>query len=132
MRLMVLRATSSKFTCAPVVISPASTTRLSLTRVSAATRERLSCARMASRTASEIWSATLSGCPSVTDSDVNWKVRALIGPNLSQDPGARQSGSLDSGVALHQACDELGQGDPVENGGDPLGDRHLDVQPVGE
>jgi hypothetical protein len=26
--------------------------------------------RMASRTASEIWSAILSGCPSVTDSDV--------------------------------------------------------------
>jgi hypothetical protein len=25
----------------------------------------------ASRTPSEIWSATLSGCPSVTDSDVN-------------------------------------------------------------
>src|SRR2546422_3283709 len=63
MRLTVLRTTSEKLTRAPVVISPASTTMLSLTRVSAATREVLSCARMASRTASEIWSATLSGCP---------------------------------------------------------------------
>src|SRR6266513_2629839 len=57
MRLTVLRTTSEKLTRAPVVISPASTTILSLTRVSAATREVLSCARMASRTASEIWSA---------------------------------------------------------------------------
>src|SRR5216684_8522146 len=71
MRLMVLRATSSKLTRAPVVISPASTTRLSLTSVSAATREVLSCFRIASSTASEIWSATLSGWPSDTDSEVN-------------------------------------------------------------
>src|SRR5512132_4553389 len=42
-----------------------------VTRVSQATRPVASCARMASRTASEIWSAILSGWPSVTDSDVN-------------------------------------------------------------
>src|SRR3989338_5833141 len=35
---------------------------------------------MASNTASEIWSATLSGCPSVTDSDVN---RCLLTAHLS-------------------------------------------------
>src|SRR5262245_62020482 len=70
MRLMVLRATWSKSTFAPVVISPASTTRLSFTSVSAATRERGSWARIASSTASEIWSATLSGWPSETDSEV--------------------------------------------------------------
>src|SRR3990172_2161674 len=74
MRRMVLRATSSKLTSAPVVISPASTTKLSLTRVSAATLERLSCARMASSIASEIWSATLSGWPSETDSEVKRKL----------------------------------------------------------
>src|SRR6266566_1574382 len=83
MRLTVLRTTSEKLTRAPVVISPASTTILSLTRVSAATREVLSWARIASSTASEIWSATLSGCPSDTDSDVNRKSliarRLLIG-----------------------------------------------------
>src|SRR3989442_15280972 len=73
MRLMVLRATSAKLTCAPVVISPASTTRLSFTSVSAATRERGSCAKIASSTASEIWSATLSGWPSDTDSEVKRK-----------------------------------------------------------
>src|SRR6185369_2750655 len=50
--------------------SPASTTRLSFTSVSAATREVLSCFRIASSTASEIWSATLSGWPSETDSEV--------------------------------------------------------------
>src|SRR5476651_1204282 len=77
MRLMVLRTTSEKLTRAPVVISPASTTMLSLTSVSAATREVLSCARIASRTASEIWSATLSGWPSETDSEVNRKLLAM-------------------------------------------------------
>ena len=40
-------------------------------------RPRGSWARMASRTASEIWSQILSGCPSVTDSEV--KKRWLIG-----------------------------------------------------
>ena len=44
-----------------------------MTRVSAATREFLSCARMASRIPSEIWSATLSGWPSETDSEVKRK-----------------------------------------------------------
>src|SRR5260370_17844490 len=42
-----------------------------VTRVSQATRPLGSCFRTSSRTASEIWSAILSGWPSVTDSDVN-------------------------------------------------------------
>src|ERR1043165_45501 len=70
MRRMVLRAMCWKSILALVVISPASTTRLSFTSVSAATRERGSWARIASSTASEIWSATLSGWPSETDSEV--------------------------------------------------------------
>src|SRR2546423_6933665 len=41
-----------------------------VTKVSQATRPYGSCASTASSTASEIWSAILSGCPSVTDSDV--------------------------------------------------------------
>ena len=41
-----------------------------VTRTSQATRPLGSCSSTASRTASEIWSAILSGCPSVTDSDV--------------------------------------------------------------
>jgi hypothetical protein len=53
-------------------------TRPVVTRVSQATRPCGSSPRTASRTESEIWSATLSGCPSVTDSDVKEKVRALM------------------------------------------------------
>src|SRR5471032_3122972 len=47
------------------------TTRPVLQSVSAATREFGSCAKMASSTESEIWSDTLSGWPSETDSEVN-------------------------------------------------------------
>src|SRR5689334_3790700 len=78
MRRIVLRAMCWKSTSALVVISPASTTRLFFTSVSAATRERGSWAKIASSTASEIWSATLSGCPSDTDSEVN--KNSLISP----------------------------------------------------
>src|ERR1700735_812253 len=54
-----------------VVISPETTTRPVLTSVSQATRPSGSSFMTASSTPSEIWSATLSGCPSVTDSEVN-------------------------------------------------------------
>jgi hypothetical protein len=62
-----------------VVISPATMTRPVVTSVSQATRPLGSAARTASRTESEIWSATLSGWPSVTDSDVNENERVAIG-----------------------------------------------------
>src|SRR5581483_12036584 len=55
---------------ARVVISPATNAMPVVTSVSQATRLTGSCVRMASRIESEIWSAILSGCPSVTDSDV--------------------------------------------------------------
>src|SRR5215210_7636776 len=54
-----------------VEISPDTTTRPVLTSVSQATRPVGSSRSTASRTPSEIWSAILSGCPSVTDSEVN-------------------------------------------------------------
>src|SRR3982751_2944759 len=54
-----------------VEISPETTTRPVLTSVSQATRPVGSSAMTASRTPSEIWSAILSGWPSVTDSEVN-------------------------------------------------------------
>ena len=57
-------------TCAPERISPPSTTRPSLISVSQATRDSASCSSIASSTASEIWSAILSGWPSDTDSEV--------------------------------------------------------------
>src|SRR5688572_9914625 len=87
MRRMVLRAMCWKSTSALVVISPASTTRLSFTSVSAATRERLSWARIASSTASEIWSATLSGWPSDTDSEVKRKSLIARAPSYGRPQG---------------------------------------------
>src|SRR2546430_11914539 len=54
------------------------TTRPVAVRVSQATRLVVSSVRQASRMASEIWSAILSGWPSVTDSEVN-KIRFLDG-----------------------------------------------------
>ena len=48
------------------------------TSVSHATRQSGSWPMMASRMASEIWSAILSGCPSETDSEV----KALLVPIL--------------------------------------------------
>src|SRR4029079_13987807 len=52
-------------------ISPARTTRLVVVMVSQATRASGSFDRNRSTIASEIWSATLSGWPSDTDSEVN-------------------------------------------------------------
>src|SRR5690348_2509261 len=74
MPLITSRVIWWKSTTALVVISPASTTRPVLHSVSAPTRENLSWASSASSTASEIWSETLSGWPSETDSDVNRKL----------------------------------------------------------
>src|SRR5471030_1646414 len=56
---------------ASVVTSPATCTWLVVMSVSTATRLFGSSLRRASRTPSLIWSAILSGWPSVTDSDVN-------------------------------------------------------------
>src|SRR5918999_15204 len=53
-----------------VVISPEITTSPVFTSVSHATRPAGTSAITASRTPPEIWSALLSGCPSVTDSEV--------------------------------------------------------------
>src|ERR1044071_3768687 len=66
---MALRAMVSKSSFDFVVISPPITTTFDLTKVSHATRLYLSPARHASRTASEMVSATLSGWPSPTDSE---------------------------------------------------------------
>src|SRR5712671_3652814 len=53
-----------------VVTSPITTHRPLVIAVSHATRACGSCASMPSSTASETWSQILSGCPSVTDSEV--------------------------------------------------------------
>src|SRR5919107_5548756 len=80
---IVSRTISWMSTYVVVEISPETTTRPVLTSVSQATRPVGSSARTASSTPSEIWSATLSGCPSVTDSEVKrYSLSAywLIGP----------------------------------------------------
>src|SRR5690349_18513533 len=77
-----------------VVISPATTTRPVVISVSQATRPVGSSARTASRTASEIWSAILSGWPSVTDSEVKEKARLLMRgrvPDLTAKAKLRRS-----------------------------------------
>src|SRR5262245_61768696 len=67
---MTPRTTEGTSTTERVVTSPATTVRPVVTRVSIAARDPGSPLRTSSRIASEIWSAILSGCPSVTDSDV--------------------------------------------------------------
>ena len=67
---MVLRTTFCKSTHASVVTSPATTAMPVVTMVSQATRLFESWASMASKMPSEIWSAILSGWPSVTLSEV--------------------------------------------------------------
>ena len=71
MRRIVSRAMSGMSTQVSVEISPETTTSPVFTRVSQATRPFGSSFMTASSTPSEIWSATLSGWPSVTDSEVN-------------------------------------------------------------
>src|SRR5436190_829876 len=71
MRSTVSRTIFGTSTYVVVEISPDTTTRPVFTSVSQATRPSGSSAITASRTPSEIWSAILSGWPSVTDSEVN-------------------------------------------------------------
>ena len=52
--------------------------------VSQATRPSGSSASTASSTVSETWSAILSGCPSVTDSEVKRNSSAAIGGTLAR------------------------------------------------
>src|SRR3954454_13399224 len=68
---MVSRAIFGMSTYTSVEISPDTTTSPVFTSVSQATRPYGSSRSTASSTPSEIWSAILSGWPSVTDSDVN-------------------------------------------------------------
>ena len=69
--LIVSRTICWKSTFAVVETSPISTANPVFTQVSQATRPYGSCSKIASKIASDTWSAILSGCPSVTDSDVN-------------------------------------------------------------
>src|SRR5918997_3483065 len=82
-------------TYASVVTSPATTTRPVVTSASTATRLCGSLASIASSTESLIWSAILSGCPSVTDSEVN-SLPAMGGHLPSRRGGPRREEKLPS------------------------------------
>src|SRR2546428_13699414 len=73
-----------------------------VTRVSHATRAAGSLAMMASRTASEIWSAILSGRPPVTDSEGNtWRCARMCLSERGLDvqaSGAPSGGRTAAGV----------------------------------
>src|SRR5207244_5525799 len=88
---------SGMWTYVEVVISPATTAMPVVTSVSQATRAAGSLAMIASMTASEILSAILSGCPSVTDSEVKtWRCAGIsrsdrrLSVQASGGPGAGQ------------------------------------------
>src|SRR5581483_2674246 len=84
------RTSRGMSTYVSVVISPATTTRPVVISVSHATRLIGSSRRTASRTESEIWSAILSGWPSVTDSAVKVKERLDMGRRLADTEKRRQ------------------------------------------
>src|SRR4051812_36981948 len=62
-----------------------------VTIVSQATRDDGSSVSMASSTASEIWSATLSGWPGKTDSEVNKRLDMKIAPFRATGTGSRRA-----------------------------------------
>src|SRR5690606_41002824 len=72
-----------------VVIAPATIAAPVFTMVAQATRAPLAWARMASRTASEIWSAILSGWPSETDSEVKRVLDIALYPLIRMERWAR-------------------------------------------
>src|SRR5437764_9887773 len=78
MPLSVSRMVCSICTSARVVTSPITHRKPFVTAVSQATRAAGPCASIASRIASETWSQTLSGWPSVTDSEVSRYEPAVV------------------------------------------------------
>src|ERR671924_75790 len=77
MRRIVSRAISWMSTYVVVEISPDTTTRPVFTSVSQATRPVGSSRSTASRTPSEIWSAILSGWPSVEVDDHRYALQSI-------------------------------------------------------
>src|SRR5919112_3450482 len=103
----VFRTMSAMSTYPAVVTSPAMCTWPVVIMVSTATRLRGSCASIASRMESLIWSAILSGWPSVTDSDVKRRrdTRYSLGsvtvgwtPGVSVSSGARYRRGPEAGL----------------------------------
>src|SRR5687767_8441548 len=93
--------------------------------VSTATRARGSCSSIASRIESEIWSQILSGCPSVTDSDVN---RRAATKALLQQVGHRAT-AAQNGQILRAAPGEGAGAHDLEADGDVRGGRRRGPRP---
>src|SRR5690606_40616194 len=94
---------------AVVVISPATTTSPVVIKVSHATRDFGSCASIASRMESEIWSAILSGWPMDTDSEVKrcFDMRGFLWLQQSNKVGA----SINRFIAMYRyLCSGVGKG----------------------
>src|SRR3954470_18860639 len=87
-----------------VLTSPATCTRPVVTSVSTATRLPGSCSRSASRIESEIWSQILSGCPSVTDSEVNRRSAAKIAPVVLRRARSPAGAVSPAGQCPGEAC----------------------------
>src|SRR5262245_34403721 len=128
------RTSCGTWTSARDVISPRTSTNPVLHAVSHATRAFGSSARCASRMASETWSHNLSGCPSVTDSEVKRELcRGIWG--LSGDPPAmrraeqvtRRADLALWGLSEAVGCDGLG---PVVVGATFLGATQAQVHRV--
>src|SRR5438132_5501747 len=130
MPLIVRRTTLGMSTYVSVLISPATRTRPVVTSVSHATRPSGSSDRIESRTASEIWSASLSGWPSVTDSEVNrYRLATIRGglylPVRTSSPNARASaaglvglGDVRNGCAAAESRDRAASRAPTATGKD--------------
>src|SRR5580765_1113537 len=119
---IVSRTTFETSTYVSVVISPATTTSPVVISVSHATRPSGSLARTASSTESEIWSAILSGWPSVTDWEVKEKERLGMGRKASQRV------SLLRRFTAHQAGGEVGDALAREDRADAFRDRELHAE----
>src|SRR3954453_17774188 len=118
-----------------VEVSPDTTTRPVLTSVSQATRPAGSSRSTASRTPSEIWSATLSGWPSVTDSDVKrYSLSESTGVFMSRGRVHVRFGTTHRAVwsAPAQGVERLGDGAVALGGaGEVDGLEHVGQERVG-
>src|SRR4029077_8763236 len=108
-------------------------TRPVVVAVSHATRASGSSRMMASRIASEIWSHILSGCPSVTDSEVNryWDASTMLVIGLlwafaaagyHRGPAARLRADGDGNADGRSRCDDAAR---ANGGRRPGGARRL-------
>src|SRR5690606_32333294 len=134
---MVDRVIFSKSGSYSVLSSPATIARPVVTSVSQATLPDGSAARTSSRMASLTASATLSGCPSVTDSDEKYRRWFMSGASLSPQASGDQIPQPGRHLGLGKARPFLGGSvgshydDPVGVGAEPgplLGDVVVDQE----